>query len=257
MMAAGKTYNLAYRLVFYMKRGDIMRKKVLIIDDDLEVCRQIKYSLQNETTEVYYALSVRDGLTRFMEQRYCLVIMDIVLSEADGNELLTIMRQAKPTPILVLSSKPGDEQKLKAYRAGAHAYLEKPYELEECLAQANALMQLYVELADQEKRCYTLAFGMDLIIDPIGHQATLKGEPLDLTRKEFDLLFTLASNAGRVMSREQLYNLAWNEGNSYNIDETVKAHIKALRRKLTPSGAEYIKNVWGIGYQFLPDDQKP
>ena len=68
-----------------------MRKKVLIIDDDLEVCRQIKYSLQNETTEVYYALSVRDGLNRFMEQRYCLVIMDIVLSEADGNKLLTIM----------------------------------------------------------------------------------------------------------------------------------------------------------------------
>lgn len=231
-----------------------MRKKVLIIDDDLEVCRQIKYSLQNETTEVYYALSVRDGLNRFMEQRYCLVIMDIVLSEADGNELLTIMRQAKPTPILVLSSKPGDEQKLKAYRAGAHAYLEKPYELGECLAQANALMQLYVELADQEKRCYTLAFGMDLIIDPIGHQATLKGEPIDLTRKEFDLLFTLASHAGQVLSREQLYNQIWPNESEVNVDDSVKNHIKKLRKKLTPSGKEYIKNIWGIGYVFSDDE---
>lgn len=254
MMSAGKTYNLAYRLVFYMKRGDIMRKKVLIIDDDLEVCRQIKYSLQNETTEVYYALSVRDGLNRFMEQRYCLVIMDIVLSETDGNELLTIMRQTKPTPILVLSSKPGDEQKLKAYRAGAHAYLEKPYELEECLAQANALMQLYVELADQEKRCYTLAFGMDLIIDPVSHQATLKGEPLDLTRKEFDLLFTLASHAGQVLSREQLYNQIWPNESEVNVDDSVKNHIKKLRKKLTPSGKEYIKNIWGVGYVFSDDE---
>lgn len=232
-----------------------MRKKVLIIDDDLEVCRQIKYSLRNETTEVYYALSVRDGLKRFMEQRYCLVIMDIVLSEADGNELLTIMRQAKPTPILVLSSKPGDVQKMKAYRAGAHAYLEKPYELEECLAQAKALMQLYVELANQEKRCYTLAFGMDLIIDPIAHQATLKGEPLDLTRKEFDLLFTLASHAGQVLSREQLYNQIWPNESEVNVDDSVKNHIKKLRKKLTPSGKEYIKNIWGVGYVFSDDEK--
>lgn len=182
-----------------------MKKKVLIIDDDLNVCRQIKYSLQNDTTEVYYVLSVRDGLKSFMEQSYCLVIMDIVLSETDGHELLTLMRQAKPTPILVLSSKPGNEHKLKAYHAGAHAYLEKPYELEECLAQAEALMQLYVGLVDKEKRCYTLAFGKDLIIDPVRRTATLKGEPLDLTKKEFELLFTLASHAGQVLSREQLY----------------------------------------------------
>lgn len=234
-----------------------MKKRVLIIDDDLEVCRQIKYSLQNETTDVYYANSVRDGLKNFMEQRYCLVIMDIVLSETDGHELLTIMRQAKPIPVLVLSSKPGDEDKLKTYRAGAHAYLEKPYELKECLAQANALMQLYTELAEQEKRCYTLVFGMDLIIDPVRRQATLKGEPLNLTRKEFDLLFALADHAGQVLSREQLYSLVWNESNGYNIDELVKAHIKTLRRKLTPAGAEYIKNVWGLGYQFSSEDQQP
>lgn len=227
-----------------------MKKKVLIIDDDLNTCRQIKYSLQSITTDVYYALSVREGIRRFMEQEYCLVIMDMSLSEADGGELLKMMRKAKTIPVLVLSSKPGRESRLSAYQAGAHAYLEKPYELEECLAQAEALMELYVGLKPLEERCYTLAFGMDLLIDPDRRSVTLKGQPLNLARKEFDLLFCLASHAGQVLSREQLYSQVWNDENTYNIDETVKSHIKTLRKKLTPADREYIKNVWGIGYRF-------
>ena len=233
-----------------------MKKKVLIIDDDLEVCKQIKYSLQNETTDAYYTLSVRDGLKKFMEQQYCLVIMDIVLSEADGHELLSIMSQAKPIPILVLSSKPGNEHKLSAYHAGAHAYLQKPYELEECLAQAEALKQLYVELADKERRYYTLVFGKDLMIDPKSRKATLRGESLNLTKKEFDLLFCLARHAGQVLSREQLYTQVWENDNSYNVDNLVKAHIKTLRKKLTPANREYIKNVWGIGYCFTDEEDR-
>lgn len=233
-----------------------MKKRVLIIDNDLDVCRQIKYSLQNETTDVYYALSVREGLKSFMEQHYCLVIMDIVLSETDGHELLTLMHQAKPIPILVLSSKPGNEDKLKAYHAGAHAYLEKPYELEECLAQAEALMRLYVELDGTKNRCYTLVFGKDLMIDPSRRSATLKGEPLELTKKEFELLFCLANHPGQVLSREQLYAHVWPDEREVNVDESVKNHIKNLRKKLTPSGKEYIKNVRGVGYRF-EDDNTP
>lgn len=94
-----------------------MRKKVLIIDDDLNVCREIKYALQNATTDAYYACSVSDGIKRFMEQEYCLVIMDIALAEADGQELLKIMRYTKTTPVLVLSSKPGRETKMSTYQA--------------------------------------------------------------------------------------------------------------------------------------------
>lgn len=233
-----------------------MKKRVLIIDDDLNVCRQIKYALQNATTDVYYAFSVVEGIRHFMEHDYCLVIMDIALSEADGQELLKIMRRAKTIPILVLSSKPGRETKLSAYQAGAHVYMEKPYELEECLAQAEALMDLYVNLKSPEERSYTLAFGMDLLIDPDSRIVTLNGEELNLTRKEFDLLFCLASHAGQVLSREQLYERIWNNENAYNIDESVKTHIKTLRKKLTGANREYIKNVWGIGYRFVSDRKK-
>lgn len=234
----------------------MVKKSVLVIDDNIEVCREIKYSLQNETTEVYYALSVRDGINQLTKRLFCLVIMDILLSEADGIDLLKLIRQIKPIPILVLSSKPGSEDRIAALKAGAHGYVEKPYDLEECLAHAQSLMELYAQLHISESRCYTLAFGMDLIIDPVKHQATLKGEPLNLTRKEFDLLFHLASHAGQVLSREQLYNAVWKETTAYNVDEQVKAHIKALRRKLIPAGKEYIKNEWGVGYRFSPEEEE-
>lgn len=191
-----------------------MKKKVLIIDNDLKACRQIKYALQNITTDVYYTVLVFEGIKRFIEQDYCLVIIDIVLSEVDGQELLKIMRKTKTIPILVLSSKQGVETRLSPYRAGAHAYMEKPYDLEECLAQAKALIDLYINLKMPKSRCFTLAFGMDLVIDPERRIVLLDGKELSLTRKEFDLLFCLASHAGQVLSREQLYCLVWNNENT-------------------------------------------
>ncbi|SFG46842.1 Transcriptional regulatory protein, C terminal [Enterocloster clostridioformis] len=134
--------------------------------------------------------------------------------------------------------------------------MEKPYNLEECLAYAQSLMELYVRLHVVESRCYTLAFGSDLIIDPVKHQAILKGELLNLTRKEFELLFFLASHAGQVLSREQIYSAVWNADSVYNVDEIVKAHIKTLRKKMQSSGKVYIKNEWGIGYRFSPDNEE-
>lgn len=106
------------------------------------------------------------------------------------------------------------------------------------------------------KICYTLAFGKNLVIDPQTRQVVLGGRELKLTPKEFDLLFCLASNPGQVFSREQLYAQIWDEYSAYNVDEVVKAQIKSLRRKLSDVGKEYIKNVWGIGYRFLDEDDK-
>lgn len=229
----------------------MMKKKVLIIDDDLNVCREIKYSMQNETTDVYYALSAQKGFEQFAKHHFCLIIMDVSLSETDGYQLLKAMREVKPIPILILSASAKSEEKISALHAGANVYLEKPYELEECLAHAQSLMRLYSELKPSESRHYTLAFGMDLMIDPTRHQATLKGKPLDLTRKEFGLL---SSHAGQVLSREQLYNQVWDNDSDFNVDDSVRNHIKRLRKKLTPSGREYIKNVWGVGYCFSPED---
>lgn len=228
-----------------------MKKRVLIVDDDLNVCREIKEALQNDnTTDVFYALSAVEALELFMKQRFCLVIMDVLLSETDGWELLKTMRQAQPIPILVLSAKTSSSERAALLRAGANVYLEKPCDLEECLAQAKSLIQLYVRSNPAESRCYTLAFGLDLIINPLYRNATLRGEPLDLTRKEFDLLYCLARHEGQVLSREQLYSLVWNDESPINVEATVKSHLSAIRKKLDAGGREYIRTVWGVGYRF-------
>lgn len=98
--------------------------------------------------------------------------------------------------------------------------------------------------------CYTLAFGNELIIEPEKRQAYLKGKKLNLTRKEFDVLLCLASNPGKVLTREQIYSQIWEIDTSFNVDDLVKAHIKTLRKKLADSDIQYIKNVWGVGYRF-------
>lgn len=235
----------------------MMKKSVLVIDDDLKVCRDIKYSLQDDnTTDVHYALSTDEALEIFLKRRFCLVIMDVRLAETDGLELLRTMRQAKSIPILVLSAKASSSERAALLQAGANVYLEKPCDLEECLAQAKSLMQLYIHANPAESRCYTLAFGMDLIIDPMRRQATLRGEPLNLTRKEFDMLFCLASHTGQVLNREQLYSQVWSNDSDFNVEESVRSHIKAIRKKLSRSGKDFIQTVWGVGYRFSPEDSE-
>lgn len=101
-----------------------------------------------------------------------------------------------------------------------------------------------------EKTKHALDFGKGLIINPNNHNVTFDGKSMQLTKKEFDLLFCLASHAGQVLSKEQIYKMIWDEESAYNVDEVVKAHIKALRKKMGKDGAKYIQNVWGIGYRF-------
>ena len=231
-----------------------MMKNILIINEDVEETNRIKSLFECEDSKVLLADSVPEALKYFVNTELCLIILDADFSVEDDHKLLKAMRKAKRTPILVLSSKTDHKERLNSLQAGAHAYMGHPYSLEECLAQAQSLMQMYVELHPDEQEYFTLVFGKELIIDPQSRKVILKGKELYFTRKEFDLLFCLASNPGRVFSREQLYDKVWNEYSAYNVDDVVKAHIKALRQKLSESKLEYIKNVWGVGYCFDDED---
>lgn len=233
-----------------------MKKTILIINADMEMAQKIKNNLLSPNTEVLCVSSMHDALLSFMDKDFCLIILDAGISAEDDHKLLSAMRKARTTPILILSSQSCHVERLKVLQAGAHAYIGEPYSLEECLAQAQALMQLYCELKPQQEICYTLAFGKDLIIDPLTRQVQLNGKILPFTRKEFDLLYCLASNPGQVFSREQLYDQVWDEHAAYNVDEVVKAQIKLLRQKLSMTGKDYIQNIWGVGYRFTePDDE--
>ena len=111
-------------------------------------------------------------------------------------------------------------------------------------------MHIYLHSNAAAQGCYTLAFEMDLIIDPSYRKVLLKGKELELTRREFDLLYYLANRSGQVLSREQIYNAVWKNEADYNVDESVKSCIKTLRKKLISHNWDYIQNVRGVGYRF-------
>ncbi len=230
-----------------------MKNPVLIINENIDEAEDIRQHLLGANAEVFCAYTLQDALTFFVNHEFVLVILDAYLSAADDHKLLKAMRSAKRMPILILSSDTNHSERIHLFQAGANAYMGKPYTLEECMAQAHTLMQLYLDTQPTNKLCYTLACGQDLVIDPSTRQVLLKGEKIKCTKKEFDLLFWLASNPGKVFTREQLYDHVWDEQAAHNVDEVVKHHIKTLRRKLTASNTEYIKNVWGIGYRFEHD----
>ena len=230
-----------------------MKKGVLVIDDDLNTCRELKSALENEETEVYYTLSTDEALHAFMKWNFCLVIMDIQLSGNNGYDVLRIIRQTKAIPILVLSAKANVSKRTAILQAGANVYLENPYDLSEALAQARSLINLCTTSNPLAKQHYTLSFGTGLIIDPTYWRMTLNGQQIELTHKEFLLLYCLASHRGQVLSKEQLYNYVWNNESEINLTSTIKSHIRTLQQKLGPHGKNYIENIRGVGYRFTVD----
>ena len=227
-----------------------MNKKILVINENQEEAKDICEHLTSAESEVVCAYTIQDALIQFVKHEFVLIILDAYLSNVDDHKLLKAMRSAKNMPILILSLDTDHSERIHMLQSGANAYMGKPYTLEECMAQAHSLMQLYLETAPQGKLCYTLAFGNDLVIDPETRQAFLKGKELKTTRKEFDLLFWLASNPGRVFTREQLYDHVWENQSAYNVDSVIRTHISSLKQKLSETDKEYIKNVWGVGYRF-------
>ena len=170
-----------------------MKKSVLIINANLQTAKEIQNHLLSPDTDVICVADVSGAIKAFVQKEFCLVVLDADISAQDDHLLLKVMRKARTSPILILSSCFCREERLELIRKGAHAYIGEPYSLDECLAQAKALMQLYCDLK-QHEICYTLAFGKNLVIDPQTRQVVLGGRELKLTPKEFDLLFCLASN---------------------------------------------------------------
>lgn len=237
-------------LSFNKGRCDKVKQKVLVVFENEEAYRELQSALESTTVATVFAITPDEAIRLFVNHEYCLVIMDASVSDADGQRLLKIMQTIQPTPILLLSSNTEYPDRLAAFNSGANAYLGKPYSLEECVAQAKTLIRLYNDLKSGKASSNTLLYGSDLIIDPIKRKVFLREAAIELTRKEFDLLYFMASHPGQVFTRDQLYSKVWNADYTVNVDDSVKAHIKTLRRKLL--NTDYIQNVWGVGYRFNP-----
>lgn len=135
-----------------------------------------------------------------------------------------------------------------------NAFLDKPVDVDLCIAQANALIELYLESAEELGKTIPITFGTSLVIAPRYRQVLVRGTPVELTRIEFNLLYFMAKHPGQVFSRRELYNYVWNDYYELGEDETVKSHIKALRKKFVGLGRDIIETVWAVGYRFIPPE---
>lgn len=228
-----------------------IKRQILVVSNDLAVCQELQESFQNNITDTYCMTSSAEALASYIKQDYCLVILDTQLSDMDSVGMLQTMRGSKHTPILLLIDSLQNNKIVEFLHAGADTYIEKPVNIEICVAQATALIQRYVDDGINNEQHKPIVHGSDLIISPRYRQVMVNGKSLSLTRKEFDLLHCMASYPNQVFSCEQLYNHVWNDESAVAVDEVVKSQIKRLRKKLTSIGKDYIQNEWGVGYKFV------
>ena len=223
-------------------------RKVLIIDDDQNICKILKEYLVYEDFDVATANSGKKGLEKIESEAPDLIILDIMLPEMDGWEICQELRPENDIPIIMLSAKTKDTDKIMGLELGADDYVTKPFSPKEVVSRVKAVLRRSSSESKDSEKETVLSFP-ELEISKAYRSVKVKGENISLTPKEFDLLLTLASSPRQVFSREKLLNKVWGY-DYYGDDRTVDTHIKSLRQKLGAPARDYIETVWGVGYKF-------
>ncbi|MBM7622823.1 response regulator transcription factor [Sporohalobacter salinus] len=220
---------------------------ILIIDDDKNICQILEDYLKYEGFETEIAYTGKEGLKKIEEENPNLIILDIMLPEMDGWEVCQQLRPESDIPILMLSAKTKDTDKITGLELGADDYVTKPFSPKEVVSRVKAILRRVK--ADKEKVADNILNFSQLVINKKHRTVKVNGENISLTPKEFSLLLALASSPRQVFSRESLLNKVW--GYDYFGDiRTVDTHIKSLRNKLHKPAQDYIRTVWGVGYKF-------
>jgi DNA-binding response OmpR family regulator len=228
-------------------RGGMPGEHILAIDDEPRYLRVISFNLEQEGFHVTSAASGEQGLALFEEIDPDLVILDVMLPGLDGFEICQKIRELSSRPIIMLTAKGAEEDKIKGLRIGADDYVTKPFSAAELLARVDAVLRRSTQT---ELRSPTLALG-ELRIDHLGKRVTIRGEEVRLSPTEYRLLVCLASRAGAVLSRDELLEEVW--GTQYRgEDEILRVALWRLRHKLEddPSSPRYILTRPGMGYLF-------
>ncbi|SHI22628.1 MULTISPECIES: response regulator transcription factor [Clostridium] len=219
--------------------------KILIVDDDENICEVIRMYLNSSNYDNRIINNGKDVENAFMEYKPDLVLLDIMLPNVDGIDVLKWIRKESEVPVIMLTAKGDTFDKVLALELGADDYIVKPFEPKELLARVKAVMRRYnTDSTNKEVIDYS-----DLNVDANSYNVLYRGEEIKMPPKEFELLYYLASNKNKVFTREQLLCEVW--GYDYPGDSrTVDVHIKRLREKL-PEGINWqIETVWGVGYKF-------
>ncbi len=225
-------------------------EKILIVEDEKEIAQLVRDYLKASNYNVLMAHDGEEGLDLFNNEHPDLVILDIMLPKIDGFEICRTIRAKSPVPILMLSAKKEDTDKILGLGLGADDYVTKPFSPRELLARVQSQLRRYKELSTSQSTSTALSVG-ELEIDPNAYTVKVRGDYISFSVKEFEILHYLATNMNQALSREKIFDHIWGF-NEYGDINTVTVHVRKIREKIEedPSNPKYIETVWGIGYKF-------
>lgn len=227
------------------------KETILIVDDEKEIRELIQIYLSNENYETIMASNGAEALKVLEKKDVDLVILDIMMPEMDGIEACMKIRKEKDMPIIMLSAKSQDMDKILGLTTGADDYVCKPFNPLELLARVKGQLRRYNKQITASPKKEGIIEIDELIININSHEVKLSNKDIKLTPREFDILLLLAQNRGIVFSIERIYQAVWKE-EFYESDNTVMVHIRKIREKLEEDSRtpKYIKTVWGVGYKI-------
>ncbi len=230
-----------------------MPESILVVDDDKEIADLVEIYLVSDGYKVYKANCAKDGLKILEDEEIQLVILDIMMPGMDGLSMCKVIRENKNMPIIFLSAKSTDLDKIVGLSTGADDYVTKPFNPLELTARVKSQLRRYTKLnpnISDEKKEGEIVIN-DMSINRNTHEVKVSDREVKLTPLEFDILYLLSSHPGRVFSTDEIFERVWNE-KMYEANNTVMVHIRRLREKIEEDSrnAKIIKTVWGVGYKI-------
>ena len=228
--------------------------RILLVDDEQSVQELLSYPLRKDGYEVVQAADGKEALELFGESHFDLVVLDVMMPRMDGLECCRRLRASSPVPIIMLTAKSEEVDKIVGLELGADDYITKPFSVREFRSRVKALLRRSAMSLEPDDGEEVVEAG-DLRIDPLKRTVTVGGEPVELTFVEYELLLAMAGSPGRVWSRDQLLGQVWGSSD-YRDPRTVDVHIRHLREKIEkePASPEYLLTVRGVGYRFRDEE---
>ena len=224
---------------------------ILVVDDDKEIADLVEIHLVSDGYTVFKAYNAKEGLEIFKNEDIQLMILDIMMPEIDGLEMCNIVRETSNVPIIMLSAKSTDLDKIVGLSTGSDDYVIKPFNPLELMARVKSQLRRYTTFNTGEKKSAKEIALSNLRIDTENHKVIAYDKEVKLTPIEFRILCLLATNPGKVFSTDEIFEKVWNE-KMFEANNTVMVHIRRLREKIevNPRNAQIIKTVWGVGYKI-------
>jgi two-component system response regulator VanR len=230
-----------------------MSINILVVDDEQSIANLIEVYLKNEGFTIFKFYNGKEALTCIENEKIDLAILDVMLPDVDGFSICQQIREKHNFPVIMLTAKDGEIDKITGLTLGADDYITKPFRPLELIARVKAQLRRFTKYNSTEtnREEQLIAFS-GLVLNLNTHECTLNERKLSLTPTEFSILWVLCSNRGRVISSEELFHEVWGDKYFTNSNNTVMVHIRHLREKMSDSveRPKYIKTVWGVGYKI-------